>query len=587
MSVPSAPRGLRFALLLAALVWAPAGAQGGTLGARNPQDAVREFLEASREGDYEQAAAYLNLRALPPKKRVTTGPELARNLKVVLDRALWVDWEALSEEPTGEPDDGLPPGVDRVGVIDAASGAVEILVERVRAPSTEPQWRFATSTVARIPGLYDEFGYGTLGRWLPDAFFTIRFFEVELWQWVGLGVLIILSWVLGSLGAFTVIRLSRKIASRTKTTLDDDLLHAASSPLVLFLVVALFYGGSLTLGLSVLASRFTTGAAKGLLIIAVTWLALRVVDVAARGMEQRLAARGEMAAHTVIQMGSRIVKVFLLTLAVLSALSNLGFNVTGLLAGLGVGGIAIALAAQKTFENFFGGISIMIDRPIQVGQFCRYGDKIGTIESIGLRSTRVRSLDRTIVTIPNAEFSSIQIENFAARDRIRFHTVLGLRYETTADQLRFALVELRRFLLSHPRVNPDPARVRFVGFGAYSLDLEVFAYVDTSDWAEFLAIREDLLLRIMDIVEKSGSGFAFPSQTLYVGKDDGLDAERTRDAISSVEEWRGRGELFLPDFPVDAAREAARTLDYPPEGSALAPKRARTTRPSQGAEDGE
>ena len=587
MSVPSAPRGLRFALLLAALVWAPAGAQGGTLGARNPQDAVREFLEASREGDYEQAAAYLNLRALSPKKRATAGAELARNLKVVLDRALWVDWESLSEEPTGEPDDGLPPGVDRVGVIDAASGAVEILVERVRAPSTEPQWRFATSTVARIPGLYDEFGYGTLGRWLPDAFFTIRFFEVELWQWVGLGVLIILSWVLGSLGALSVIRLSRKIASRTKTTLDDDLLHAASSPLVLFLVVALFYGGSLTLGLSVLASRFTTGAAKGLLIIAVTWLALRVVDVAARGMEQRLAARGEMAAHTVIQMGSRIVKVFLLTLAVLSALSNLGFNVTGLLAGLGVGGIAIALAAQKTFENFFGGISIMIDRPIQVGQFCRYGDKIGTIESIGLRSTRVRSLDRTIVTIPNAEFSSLQLENFSARDRIRFHTVLGLRYETTADQLRFALVELRRFLLSHPRVNPDPARVRFVGFGAYSLDLEVFAYVDTSDWAEFLAIREDLLLRIMDIVEKSGSGFAFPSQTLYVGKDDGLDAERTRDAISSVEEWRGRGELFLPDFPVDAAREAARTLDYPPEGSALAAKRARTTRPSPGAEDGE
>ena len=228
---------------------------------------------------------------------------------------------------------------------------------------------------------------------------------------------------------------------------------------------------------------------------------------------------------------------------------------------------------------------MLMDRPIQVGQFCRYGDKIGTIESIGLRSTRVRSLDRTVVTIPNSEFSSLQLENFAARDRIRFHTVLGLRYETTSDQLRFALVELRRFLLSHPRVNPDPARVRFVGFGAYSLDLEIFAYVDTSDWAEFLAIREDLLLQIMDIVEKSGSGFAFPSQTLYVGKDDGLHAERTRGAISSVEEWRNRGELFLPDFPADAARQAARTLDYPPEGSALAPKQARTTR--QGAEDGE
>jgi MscS family membrane protein len=579
----------RVALLCVALVPLGSLAQDpeATLGATNPQDAVREYLEASRSGEYEKAALYLNLRGLPPKRRAARGPDLARQLKVILDQTLWVDWEALSPEATGDPEDGLPPGHDRIGTIQTASGPLDVLVERVRAPSTEPQWRFAGATVARIGNLYDEFGYGRLGDWLPEPLFTIRFLEIELWQWLGLITLLVVSWVVGSAGALILVPVVRRLARRTRSTIDDHLLEAAASPLVLFFGVATFYAGSFGLALSVQARRVVTGATKGLLILAITWLALRIVDVVAGGLERRLAARGDVAAHTVIQMGSRVTKVFLLILAVLSALSNLGFNVTGLIAGLGVGGIAIALAAQKTFENFFGGISMLVDKPIQVGEFCRYGDKIGTVEQIGLRSTRIRSLDRTLVTVPNAEFSSIQIENFAARDRIRFHTVIGLRYETTADQLRWVLIELRRLLLSHPRVNPDPARVRFTGYGAYSLDLEIFAYVDTSDWAEFLAVREDLLLRIMDLVEESGSGFAFPSQTVYVGRDDGLDAERSRSAASRVEEWRARDDLYLPDFPEDVARKTIGTAEYPPEGSALASKDVRPRDPSHAGEDGD
>lgn len=166
----------------------------------------------------------------------------------------------------------------------------------------------------------------------------------------------------------------------------------------------------------------------------------------------------------------------------------------------------------------------------------------------------------------------MQIENFAARDRIRFVTTIGLRYETTAEQLRWVLVELKGLLLAHPKVEVDPARVRFVGFGSSSLDVEVYAYISTADWNEFLAIREDLLLRIMDVVERGGSSFAFPSQTLYVDKDGGLDADRSRAAELQVEEWRSRGELGLPDFPAERMREIRSSLPYPPEGSASAPK---------------
>jgi MscS family membrane protein len=197
-------------------------------------------------------------------------------------------------------------------------------------------------------------------------------------------------------------------------------------------------------------------------------------------------------------------------------------NVSALLAGLGVGGLAVALAGQRTVENLFGGMVLILDQPVRVGDFFRYGDKLGTVEDIGLRSVKIRTLDRTLVSIPNGNFSQMELENFAARDKIRLSTTLGLRYETTAAQLETVIRELRQALLAHPKVDPDPARVRFTRFGAYSLDVEILAYVKTSDFNEFLEVQQELFLRFMRVVEDAGTGFAFPSQTLYLGRDAGL-----------------------------------------------------------------
>jgi MscS family membrane protein len=269
-------------------------------------------------------------------------------------------------------------------------------------------------------------------------------------------------------------------------------------------------------------------------------------------------------------------------LAFVAILDGFGFSVTALIAGLGVGGIAVALAAQKTIENLFGGISLYGDRPVRVGDFCSFGDKIGTVEEIGIRSTRVRTLDRTLITIPNAEFSNLQLENYAKRDRMRLFAMIGVRYETTPEQLRYILVEIRKLLYAHERVTPDPARIRFVGFGAYSLDLEIFAYVDTSDWNEFLGVREDIYLRIMDIIEASGTGFAFPSQTLYLGRDGGLSAERAGEVAEEVQGWRDRREIFLPNFPAERIAALENTLAYPAEGS---PEHRTIASPRQGRTD--
>ncbi|MDH3685694.1 MAG: mechanosensitive ion channel family protein, partial [Myxococcales bacterium] len=223
--------------------------------------------------------------------------------------------------------------------------------------------------------------------------------------------------------------------------------------------------------------------------------------------------------------------------------------------------------AQKSLENLFGGISLFADRPVRVGDFFRYGDQVGTVEEIGLRSTRVRTLDRTVVAIPNAEFSNLRLENFARRDRLRLYTMIGVRYETTPEQLRYLLARLRQILIAYPRVTDDPARVRFVGFGAYSLDLEVFAYVDTDEWSEFLGIREDLYLRFIDAVTESGTGFAFPSTTTYVGRDTGLDEQEVRRAEARVAEWREKGELPFPGFSESFRQEEENTLSWPPPGS--------------------
>ncbi len=244
-----------------------------------------------------------------------------------------------------------------------------------------------------------------------------------------------------------------------------------------------------------------------------------------------------------------------------------GIPITPLLAGLGVGGIAIALAIRPTLENIIGGLTLFADRPVRVGDFCRYGDQIGTVEQVGLRSTRVRSLERTIVTIPNAEFSQMQLDNFQVRDMRLLKTVLRLRYETTTDQLRFVLARLRRMLLGHPMVTPEPARVRFIGFGEYSLDLEVFAYLRCQDQDTFLAIQEDILLRMADIVANAGTSFAYASQRAHLGRDTSLDAERRETAEAKVEGWREKGSLPFPEFEKMLRWQLEDILDYPPRGS--------------------
>jgi len=194
-------------------------------------------------------------------------------------------------------------------------------------------------------------------------------------------------------------------------------------------------------------------------------------------------------------------------------------NLTATLAGLGIGGLALAFAAQKSLENIFGGLAVLAEKALRVGDTCRVGAYLGEIEDITLWATRMRTNDRTLVSIPNGIVMASPIENLTARDRFWFHPVVGLSYETRPDQMRRILGELEKMLAADPRVQDENARVRFLALGASSLDVEMFAFVRVSTFPEFLAAQQELLLRTLDIVAAAGAEIAFPSRTVYLRGD--------------------------------------------------------------------
>ena len=210
---------------------------------------------------------------------------------------------------------------------------------------------------------------------------------------------------------------------------------------------------------------------------------------------------------------------------VILGIARVGISLIPVIASLGIGGLALALAVKPTLENIIDGLILFADKPVSVGDYCCFGDKQGTVLEIGLRSTRILALNGDLISMPNSKFSELELTNKSRRNCILLKQTLGLRYETTSEQLRSVLKQLRSMVLAHPKLLEEGGRVRFVKYGDYSKDVEIFVYVDTDDWLEFLAIQEDVLLQIEDIIQAGGTDFAFPSQTTYLSEDRGMDRE--------------------------------------------------------------
>lgn len=454
----------------------------------------------------------------------------------------------------------------------------EITIAKVKEGPREDEWLFSPETVARRMEFYNKVKHlpyrsdpisGKIGpfggiyeayvrypeetfpsEWiddLPGWAKTVHFGQ-PVWKWAGM-VLVLLS---GCLAFALIWRISKRAQARQdeggKHIHWWNLLPPLSGAILALLADELIDEQINAIG--VVEAAIETGL-WSVVLFCWAWAIIAAGGIIADILIQAPALQRRDVNASLIKITTRIISIVIAVWVVLEGADRFGLSIVPMLAGLGVGGLAIALAVRPTLENLIGGFMLFMDKPVRVGDLCRFGDQLGFVEEIGLRSTRIRKYEDTVVSVPNAQFSQLELENLSRRKKILFQVTLGLRYETTSDQLRYVLAKLREMLLGHAKVSPEDFRVRFRRFGDYSLDIEVFAYVLTNDRLEYWAIREDLNLRIMDIVKEAGTGFAFPSQTAYLTDDSGLDAERSREAAAKVEDWRAKNKLPFSDFDKD------------------------------------
>ena len=309
--------------------------------------------------------------------------------------------------------------------------------------------------------------------------------------------------------------------------------------------------------ITIVATRYIAGA----------WL----FWFATQALFERIAQPGadgtEKTNYQMILLLGRTVAVFGVFVILSTGAQAVGLPVLSIVAGLGVGGLAVALAIRPTLENLIAGIMLYLDHPVRVGDFCSFGDKFGTVENIGLRTIKLRGRDRTLITVPNAEFANMELVNWAVCDMMLITSTICLRYETSSDQLRYVLVKMREMFHAHPKIESESVRIRLAELGPSSLQVDIRVYALTREWNEFFAIREDVFLRVKDIVYDSGARFALPAQALHVMRDAGDDAQLSESAERAVEDWRQSGKLPFPALSPERLRELENSLDWPPHGS--------------------
>lgn len=534
-----------------------------------PKGTVIGFMKAATDGDHQRAAHYLDTRGLarPIAERID-------ELRAVLNRALPTQvLDQLSAAPEGDRNDGLAPNIERIGEFHVNSTTFDILLERLEAKDQAPYWRFSATTLRRIPDAYlniqPTWAERNLEPHLWSPLTEIRYLGLPLWRWLAFPLAILLTMSLAGLLSRLVVAALRPLVHRVTGEHAVDAVARILAPVrvtALSAVVLVWVNNS---GLPLL-SRFTLGLIGFALgVVGVAWLLTRLIDITMQLERVRLRRLNLLGRISVADLVGRLCKVLVAIVAALILLRHLDADLTTALAGLGIGGIAIALAAQKTLENLLGGITIISDQPVRIGDWCKVGELEGTVESVGLRSTQIRTFDRTVVSVPNAQMCAVNIENYGVRDKVWFKPTLSLRYETRPDQLRHVLAEIRRLLYEHPMVETETARVRLARFGGSSLDLDIFAYVKTGTFPTFLEVQEDLLLRIMDIVDASGTAFAFPSSTTYFARDAGLNEDKAREAIAQVDRWRQERKMPFPNFHPTRITEIENRIQYPPPDSAV------------------
>jgi len=509
------------------------------LGRETPRGTVMGFLHAAQDENYSLAAEYFQPQVGRHHPKPDEEQDLAQQLLTVINnKILASSLDSLSKDPQGRLDDGLPADQEVLAGVHEVSGTFSITLVRIIDDRGNKIWLFARKSLDTIPDTYDSLQFAGVERKLPAFLTRNRILAMPLWQWLAillaLPLALLFGWAL-SLLPRVALRYYRK--RRGLDSLPPIRLNHIG-PGTLLLSAFIHYIFVFVIGASIVYRQYYRRVLWVFFAVAAYWLLTRFTREISAWFTKRLILSGRMAERSVVSLARRVLDVLAFIIIGLIALNSFGVNVTAALAGLGIGGLAIGLGAQKTFENLLGGISILTDKALLIGDSCRIGDQRGTVEDIGLRSTKLRTEERTVVTIPNGTVASAVLENFRQRDKILFRQLIRLRYDLAPDHIRYALQELRATLKENNRIEDATARVRLLRFGDAGIEVECYAYVLVRDFVEFLAIQESVLLSLVDTLERTGAAVAFPAQSTLITKDSGIDPEKEKAAKAAMQNAR-------------------------------------------------
>ena len=489
------------------------------LGRDTPYGTVFGFLQAAQNGDYSLAAEYLQMSSA---RRQSEGDTLAMKLKVAMDRSFAGSLRP-SRQREGTPQEDVPLDRQRLGTMVSGDVEDELELVRVSDPSAGKIWLISASTLSKIPELYDQVEARQVETRLPAWMVKHQLGGMPLWQWLALIALIPAATAAGWLVLAALRFPFQWWAQRRGAGVEQSI----SAPLWLLLATIIHRIAAVYLGMPLLPRHYYNQVTAVAVIIGISWILWRVIRWFLQGVRQRALAHGHGGTGSLMLLGERIIKAVVFLVALFAVFGVLGFDLTTALAGVGIGTLAIGFGAQQTIANLFGGVSVLGDEVIHVGDVCKFGDRTGTVEDIGLRSTRVRTEERTLLAIPNGTVAAINVENLSRREKMLFKTVLNFHPDTSSEHLKAVLADIRRLLEANDKVEASSARVRLLELTASSINVEVVCYVLTQDFDVFANVRESLLLQIMKYVEESPASLARPSQNLYLKDDAGKDKIKT------------------------------------------------------------
>jgi MscS family membrane protein len=508
---------------------APSDPQG--LGRETPRGTVIGFIRAAQAENYDLAIQYFE-----PRRRSASSDdqELAAQLLAILN-SRFPSTDSVTDDPEGRVGDGVPRTQITVGLTRTMVESFPLSLVRLDLSRGVKLWFISRQTLERVPEIYYSLRYPQIEKRLPRFLVQTRPLEMPLWQWLAIVLLAPIAFALGWLAVFLALAVWQFVRRARGLPADPLRPLRRFGPETLLAAAIIHYNLVSWIGTSLLYRQYYRDIIWIFVAFGIYWAATRIIYRISVLVWTRLTEKGRLAERSLISLGRRFLDVLLFVLIGLIVLRSMGLDVTAALAGLGIGGLAIGLGAQKTFENLLGGIAILTDRALVVGDPCKIGDRTGVVEDIGLRSTKLRTEDRTVVSIPNGTVATATLENYRLRDKILFRQVVRLRYDLSANHVRYTLGEIREILAHHPRVEEATWRVRVLRFADYSIDVEVYVYILDRDYLQFLAIQEQLLLQILEVIERTGATVAQPTQTTLVARDNWVDPEKAAAAQKAIE----------------------------------------------------